>query len=216
MKEKVFYIVNLDKKRISVLSLFLVGLLFSFFFLGVSVGKGNAIVQNRYDAFPQENKKVIEKPENSESTEDQTVTFSNKAPEILDSNKVSNEESEVVDLQTPGENVKRQENLHQDKPAPNLQKKSPKKQITASSNTGSGSYTIQLAAFTSLSDAEFYIKRIIKDNPNLKSKPFSKKSGKFYLVRIGGSNDQDELKNLLKNLKIDEKIRNQALIVKNS
>ncbi|TGK22996.1 SPOR domain-containing protein [Leptospira stimsonii] len=39
MKEKIFYVINLDNKRILILSLFLLGLLFSFFFLGVSVGK---------------------------------------------------------------------------------------------------------------------------------------------------------------------------------
>jgi|GEM_PF-2197430 len=40
MKERVFYVINLDKQRIGVLSLFLFALFFSFFFLGVSVGKG--------------------------------------------------------------------------------------------------------------------------------------------------------------------------------
>lgn len=42
MKEKVFYVINLDKQRIGVLSLFLFALFFSIFFLGVSVGKGKA------------------------------------------------------------------------------------------------------------------------------------------------------------------------------
>ncbi|TGL90771.1 SPOR domain-containing protein [Leptospira congkakensis] len=40
MKERVFYVINLDKQRIGVLSLFLFALFFSIFFLGVSVGKG--------------------------------------------------------------------------------------------------------------------------------------------------------------------------------
>lgn len=39
MKEKIFYVINLDNKRILILSAFLIGLFFSFFFLGVSVGK---------------------------------------------------------------------------------------------------------------------------------------------------------------------------------
>ncbi|TGL76437.1 SPOR domain-containing protein [Leptospira yasudae] len=42
MKEKIFYVINLDNKRILILSTFLIGLLFSFFFLGVSVGKKRA------------------------------------------------------------------------------------------------------------------------------------------------------------------------------
>ncbi|MDV6235998.1 SPOR domain-containing protein [Leptospira ellisii] len=42
MKEKIFYVINLDNKRILILSLFLLGLLCSFFFLGVSVGKKRA------------------------------------------------------------------------------------------------------------------------------------------------------------------------------
>ncbi|TGK86925.1 SPOR domain-containing protein [Leptospira noumeaensis] len=40
MKERVFYVINLDKQRIGVLSLFLFALFFSIFFLGVSIGKG--------------------------------------------------------------------------------------------------------------------------------------------------------------------------------
>ncbi|EMY78350.1 sporulation and cell division repeat protein [Leptospira weilii serovar Ranarum str. ICFT] len=42
MKEKIFYVINLDNKRILILSMFLIGLLCSFFFLGVSVGKKSA------------------------------------------------------------------------------------------------------------------------------------------------------------------------------
>lgn len=42
MKEKIFYVINLDNKRILILSTFLIGLLFSFFLLGVSVGKKRA------------------------------------------------------------------------------------------------------------------------------------------------------------------------------
>ncbi|EMJ95343.1 SPOR domain-containing protein [Leptospira alstonii] len=42
MKEKIFYVINLDNKRILILSMFLIGLLCSFFFLGVSVGKKRA------------------------------------------------------------------------------------------------------------------------------------------------------------------------------
>lgn len=45
MKERVFYVINLDKQRIGVLSLFLFALFFSIFFLGVSVGKGRTIEQ---------------------------------------------------------------------------------------------------------------------------------------------------------------------------
>lgn len=44
MKERVFYVINLDKQRIGVLSLFLFALFFSIFFLGVSVGKGRGEV----------------------------------------------------------------------------------------------------------------------------------------------------------------------------
>ncbi|TGL99769.1 SPOR domain-containing protein [Leptospira jelokensis] len=48
MKERVFYVINLDKQRIGVLSLFLFALFFSIFFLGVSVGKGKTEdTQNR-------------------------------------------------------------------------------------------------------------------------------------------------------------------------
>lgn len=217
MKEKVFYIVNLDKKRISILSLFLVGLLFSFFFLGVSIGKGNAMAKNRFESFPMEEKNEITQSQEDKSEEKEAVTFANKAPDEISGENAPPKESEIIDLEAPGENVSRQEALHQEKPAPNLQKKTPKK-VESKVVTGQsvGNYTIQLAAFTTLADAEFYIKKIIKDNPNLRSKPYSKKSGKFFLVRLGASNDQNELKNLLKNLKIDDKIKNQALIVKNS
>ncbi|TGK15599.1 SPOR domain-containing protein [Leptospira fluminis] len=45
MKEKVFYVINLDNKRIALLSMFLIALLFSFFFLGVSIGRKKGHVQ---------------------------------------------------------------------------------------------------------------------------------------------------------------------------
>ncbi|TGN13438.1 SPOR domain-containing protein [Leptospira ilyithenensis] len=64
MKERVFYVINLDKQRIGVLSLFLFALFFSFFFLGVSVGKG------RLESAPSQNlqpKTIV-----SENTESKT------------------------------------------------------------------------------------------------------------------------------------------------
>lgn len=225
MREKIFYIVNLDKKRISILSLFLLGLLFSFFFLGVSVGKGNAVATNQdINSIPrdQETKSAVAKIELSENEE--TAQLANIAPIEKEPNKGKNtltepetKEAEIINLTIPGENIKRQEEIFSQKKAPPIQRKSsPKKVKKPDTTTKLGLYTVQLIAFTSKADAEFYVKRILNENSTLKSKPFITHRGRFYLVRIGTSSHKAELRTLLSQLKIDEKIRSQALIVKNS
>jgi cell division septation protein DedD len=228
MREKIFYIVNLDKKRISILSLFLLGLLFSFFFLGVSVGKGNAMAKSQEieqvpgdkEAKPEAAQNQVESSQNEE-----TIQLANIAPADKESGTDTNptsqpepKESEVINLTTPEENIKRQEEIFSQKKAPPMLKKHTPKKVSNSDTTSSklGIYTVQLVAFTSKTDADFYVKKILKENPNLKNKPFITHRGRFFLVRIGSSSQKAELRSLLSKLNIDEKIRSQALIVKNS
>ncbi|TGM23303.1 SPOR domain-containing protein [Leptospira meyeri] len=65
MKERVFYVINLDKQRIGVLSLFLFALFFSIFFLGVSVGRGK---QEEAQSLQKKTEETQAKPELTEST----------------------------------------------------------------------------------------------------------------------------------------------------
>lgn len=221
MKEKIFYVVNLDKKRISVLSLFLVGLISSFFFLGVSVGKGNRIAGNLQASDKNiADKEVASPSENSlsekkEDPKQEEVALSNISPHANNTEEEKKPEAEVIDLEKPGENVGRQENLYQNKPTPNLNKKTPKNGISSPTKS-QGAYSVQLVAFNRKSDADLYLRKLSKDNARLSQKPFIVPRGKLFLVRIGKSNDKDELKKLLSKIKVDENIRKQAIIVKNS
>ncbi|PJZ85772.1 SPOR domain-containing protein [Leptospira harrisiae] len=65
MKERVFYVINLDKQRIGVLSLFLFALFFSIFFLGVSVGRGK---QEEAQTLQKKSELTQISPETTEST----------------------------------------------------------------------------------------------------------------------------------------------------
>ncbi|MCW7489818.1 SPOR domain-containing protein [Leptospira meyeri] len=71
MKERVFYVINLDKQRIGVLSLFLFALFFSIFFLGVSVGRGK---QEEAQSLQKKTEETQAKPELTESTIPAPVT----------------------------------------------------------------------------------------------------------------------------------------------
>ncbi len=219
MKERVFYIVNLDRKRISILLLFLFGLLFSFFVLGVSVGKGTAMARIQKanlntvssSQTPSVSKSILPSP--STQADEKTATNEVESSDLTLANKAP--ESKVISLDAPPkleEDTKKTEELHEsEEPVKILRRHTPKKTIVASDP--GGMYTIQLAAFSTKQDAENLIRKILLNNPG--TKPFLKQSGKFYLVRIGASNDRNQLKKFLEGLKLDANIKKNAILVKN-
>lgn len=106
MKERVFYVINLDKQRIGVLSLFLFALFFSIFFLGVSVGKGKAEeTQTLY-------KKSEASPVTPEVTEGSIPAPTNATPNAADASVGTNAASSLVQ----GTKTKEQTNLSQEIP----------------------------------------------------------------------------------------------------
>ncbi|MCZ8239040.1 MAG: SPOR domain-containing protein [Leptospiraceae bacterium] len=80
MREKIFYVINLDKNRIGLLSLLLLGLLFSFFFLGVSVGRGNTkIAKSQMANENQISEASGEAKDEKDATDPNSVSESNDA-----------------------------------------------------------------------------------------------------------------------------------------
>lgn len=226
MKEKIFYVVNLDQKRISILAVFFTGLLFSFFFLGVSVGKGRTLANAPLPTEPEISQSLpTTDPQPTEPKQEETVQLANRSPksdtDLLPTPSIQGQDlgkTEVIDLQAPSENTERQAQIFEKQtPPPVVSKKTARKpSLSEDAMVRGGLYTIQLVAFSQKSDADFFRKKLIQDNPKLKTKPFVKQKGSLYLVRIGQSDSKDDLKKILTSLKLEEKVRSQAMIVKNS
>ncbi|PJZ45898.1 SPOR domain-containing protein [Leptospira brenneri] len=105
MKERVFYVINLDKQRIGVLSLFLFALFFSIFFLGVSVGKGKA----------EETQSLYKKAELTQTTEASDASI--PAPTAVTPNPADTATgTSVASSLVQGTKTKEQTNLNQEIP----------------------------------------------------------------------------------------------------
>lgn len=114
MREKIFYVINLDKNRIGLLSLLLLGLLFSFFFLGVSVGRGNTKIaqgqitnDNKLADATQENKNTEKSSEQNALSSEEGSTASNSENTSSNTNEKSesslNPSSQEQSVQAPEE-----------------------------------------------------------------------------------------------------------------
>lgn len=95
MREKIFYVINLDKNRISLLSLLLLGLLFSFFFLGVSIGKGkNQLAKNSISSEIKDLQANSNNTNNAKQNPEVVVNSEN----AIDSNSLESNASSVANL----------------------------------------------------------------------------------------------------------------------
>jgi cell division septation protein DedD len=255
MREKIFYVINLDKKRIAYLTLFLAGLLSSFFFLGVSIGKTKSqqtaqANQNTPGTSPiqtvgsdklsdsdkntnLEDNPISQSGNTNENSPETASTEESGSGEIRLANRgtagsglASGAKKEIIRLDQketgsksiPGEDVNRQEEIYKEKPAPQISQKSTPKSKTSDldSRFSSGIYSIQLAAFSQKSQAESYQKKLSQENPKYKGLVFITKKGNYYLVRVGKSNQKEDLQKLLAKLKLSDSIRKGSIIVKNS
>lgn len=233
MKEKVFYVVNLDKKRITFLLMFLAGLLSSFFFLGVSVGKGNAMVQMHKANLPAPTTAEPTQPNpNPNNPSDTTIAFhstkenqgtypfANKAPQSSEEPTKTEIPNELPTTKSFQENIEQVETYHESQPNPPkviTNKHTPKRETTIDSlQDQTGNFTIQIAAFSNKEDAEKLVRKILSDNPNLKVKPYIRQSGKYYTVRLGRSNNKIALKNLLDTIHLQPQLKKSAYIIKYS
>jgi|JI8StandDraft_1071087.scaffolds.fasta_scaffold00316_26 cell division septation protein DedD len=232
MKERVFYVVNLDKQRIGILSLFLFALFFSFFFLGVSVGKGktdtNVIpspsaqtqpeIVKAESLTPTEEGIPLPKAQNMEvPMADIASNVSTQAnvtnPYYAESSTAKDEEEErkaqVIDLTKHTATSKKTETKHKEltlrNQSPVKEKKLAKKEVHSSEKL----YTIQLGAFGTRDSAESFLAKVNQEKPKLKA--FIIYKNNLFVVQMGKSSNKENLQKQLSKLKTET--RSKAMVV---
>jgi cell division protein FtsN len=239
MKERVFYVVNLDKQRIGILSLFLFALFFSFFFLGVSVGKGrtdspaqpqtavtltpeitkaDSQIQNSEETIPLPKSQAMEVPmADIASIPGSTGSVSTQAnitnPYYAESSTTKDEEEErkaqVVDLTKPLTIVKKTETKRKEVALRNQSPIKEKRSIRKEAASNEKLYTIQLGAFGTRESAESFVKKVNHEKP--KSKAFIIYKNGFFVVQLGKSAHKEDLQKLVSKLRPETK--SKAMIV---
>lgn len=222
MKERTFYVINLDNKRIGIILTLLTVMLSSFFLLGMSVGKkkataqiaekpdGQEMVSERYEL------PGIEKKDDSvKITEDMYAkpaeTIPKKEAEVVDLNSAYQEKSRVsgnkITATFPGTDIAPKKEPK--KAALNKTKKAkianPSKEPVAGDT-----YTVQLGAFRHKKEAMALKKDLIESKKGLK--PYVQKEGALYCVRIGKSKDKKELKKII--ARLGQSFQTLAMIIR--
>ncbi len=238
MKERVFYVVNLDKQRIGILSLFLFALFFSFFFLGVSVGKGRSengqmqqqalastpeIVQAETKATAEESiplpkSQNMEVPmadvaTNSGIQGNATTQANITNPYYAESSTAKDEEEErktqVVDLTKPIATLKKSETKHKEVAFRNQSPVKVKKSINKEYSADEKLYTVQLGAFGTRESAETLLGSL--NAQKLKLKSFIVYKNGYFVVQMGKSPNKSELQKAIAKLKPEYK--SKAMVV---
>jgi cell division septation protein DedD len=236
MKERVFYVINLDKQRIGVLSLFLFALFFSFFFLGVSVGKGKSETQNpsqvRENVIPEVSKveeknspleetiplpkpSALEVPmadlqtANNMSSTQASITNPNFAESSTAKDEEEERKAQIVDLTKPINLPKKSETKHKEVALKNQSPLREKREAKKEFISNEKLYTIQLGAFGTRESAESFVNRTNQEKP--KSRAFIVYKNGFFVVQMGKSPNKESLQKMIGKLKSDTK--SKAMIV---
>lgn len=211
MKERTFYTINLDMKRILIVLTILVFFLGYFFFLGrVSVNKDKA-----KNSAPIETKEIkTEKPpeEKTDKLSDLENISSEKTSETIEL-----KEKEEVKPVTPVVELNEEKKTEITKPVSKIQNKRFKKKNQKKENLNEEEkvfYTIQLGAFSSEEQATKFKTNVIQKNKlGNKYIPFVQKDEDFFVVRLGRSSSKDELEKVKQNL--DPKTQSYSMILSN-
>lgn len=238
MKERVFYVVNLDKQRIGILSLFLFALFFSFFFLGVSVGKGRSENGTMPQTSPASTPEVVQaesKPTTEESiplpkSQNMEVPMADIAgnsgiqnnatsqanltnPYYAESSTTKDEEEErkaqVVDLTKPVVTLKKSASKHKEVAFRNQSPVKEKKSVKKEYAVDEKVYTVQLGAFGTRESAETLLGQL--NAQKLKMKSFIVYKNGYFVVQMGKSPNKVELQKSIAKLKPE--FRSKAMVV---
>ncbi|WP_039948279.1 SPOR domain-containing protein [Leptospira fainei] len=222
MKEKIFYVINLDNKRITLLSIFLIGLLFSFFFLGVSIGRKRGQVQEDLSLNSHNNSTVAL---SSEPTQGQTPHIA--ANSAATQNGPREEEikfrnlppgSEIVDLRTNVSSTKKEDvakisadapsEPHKEKKLVKREKESKKSEVVSrkSVHKNEGGFYVQIAAFKGREKADE-----LKSSIGGKSYVKKTKNG-YFTVRMGNFPSREDADKSIK--KLPSNLKEKAIVSK--
>ena len=208
MKERVFYVINLDNRRIITLGLFLVALLSSLFFLGLSVGKRKGTLDAYKNTINNQQHKVelsnisptVTEPDNIEKTDN---VYLNE--EIITTSPVSTNEKDITKTE---EKIVKHEEILESRPE-TVVEKTPVKRIKHINRTVE-KYTIQVAAFTKESQAQRLVRKI-KSNRKITSVTYIKPDGKYYMVRIGKYKNRSSIEKLQSVVNKELKVKSMIL-----
>ncbi|TGM12700.1 SPOR domain-containing protein [Leptospira selangorensis] len=220
MKEKVFYVINLDNKRISLLSLFLVGLLFSFFFLGVSVGRKRGQVQddlalnsNRDNLQSLSSSTVNQAMEESSAPsaikKEEEVKFRNLPPgaEVVDLRSdispAKKEEPSKIEVEAPSSSHPEKKLVRKEKESKKSVHTSPRK---AAVHKADNDFFVQVAAFKTKEKADE-----LKSSLGGKSYVKKTKNG-YFTVRMGNFPSKEDAEKSMK--KLPGNLKENALVSK--
>jgi cell division septation protein DedD len=237
--EKWFYILHLDSKRLGVLFAFLLGIIGSFFFFGVSVGKTQTkqmLAQD--DTLPQEPQTIQlsnQGPQDGipESQVPYNPTPSNpvEAPSVVEKESVVDltppRDSEISIKKSVDKSPKKKEEASVSKksdlkpsalPKETDQIISKKPQNTVSQETNkkqSDLYVVQLGAFSDKKKADDFLKSV---NDQFKGKLLSTayivESNGIYQVRVGKGKDKKKAEGLLTRVHSFGEITKSAVLAK--
>ncbi len=219
MKEKIFYVINLDNKRITLLSLFLLGLLFSFFFLGVSVGRKRGQVQDdlalntsgenlQSMSSSSVSQNMEESSRISENKREEEVKFRNLPPgaEVVDLKSdispTKKEEPSKIDVEAPSHSQTEKRLVRKDKES----KKSVSVPARKISKKADHDFFVQVAAFKTKEKADE-----LKSSLGTKSYVKKTKNG-YFTVRMGNFPSKDDAEKSMKRLPAN--LKDSALVSK--
>ena len=193
MKKKVFYIVNLDTKRILFLIIFLLATISSFFTLGLTLGKKSNLSLPK---IPQEpNIEVASDVLDSDPKETELEPNPNPAETQLPTENTEEKVEIVVLKENPPPEQETPENI----PTENTEEQKKTKEIEEIPEEIDNYYTIQLAAFKSKKSAE-ELKKSIERRNKVKSYIVKNEKG-YYLVRVGRERTKKRIERILRKLK---------------
>ncbi len=217
LKERTFYTINLDVKRIAILVSILLLLLVYSFMLGHTLGKKKAEKEIAQDSI-ESNSPLSVEDEFAKTTPSEKIPKKNLAVKPQDpprsepieptEESVETEIPETPEIPESKPKKKKEKILNREAKEP---KEAPKK--GNDSEDEPDVYSLQLGAFSTREQALKYRENLIAENRRFKKlKPFIMKNGDLFTVRMGRSLQKEEMEREKNNL--GSEFKKDVLIVK--
>ncbi|MBE7410577.1 MAG: SPOR domain-containing protein [Leptospiraceae bacterium] len=225
MKERTFYVINLDNKRIGIILVLLAVMLSSFFLLGMSIGKKKAIAENpekpesmevvseKYELPGMEKKSDFSpNPENSGLKHSDSLAA--KKTEVIELNHSFKEEplsgKNKLSASFPDSDFSKKPKISKKQSIKGTKEKIIKLAPRPAKVVRNETYTVQLGAFRNKKEAYSLKNSLVQSKKGLK--PYIQKEGEMYFVRIGNSKDKKELKKIIDRL--GQSLQASAMIIR--
>jgi cell division protein FtsN len=199
LKERTFYTINLDARRITVIGMILLLLLVYSFILGHSIGKrkskedGGEVSKTETTKMLASNRPTIKSDE--ESSLDAKEELTPKKAEVIDLNETEKDEEEEI-------------------PAPKPDKQTRKKKTKKPIEETSAYYTLQMGAFSSEEQAQKYKEKLMAES-SLSGGRYATRiiqKGELHVVQMGKFTTRTEAESTKS--KLEPKVQSSAIVQK--